>query len=218
MSLETSVSVEVQDSGERKQASPGKGGRGGVTAHRECQLSSHCLLCCCLFVWPGGEAAIGSGGRGGGRCSPPHYLRLHLAVKWRNVFKASSDFTGALTASSCADVAACIVYVCVCEGLRSSCSLPGSHSALLFLENPLDGEARCLKSHASGQKWRERRSKKPNEGLCHKTRLVKRCRLKKGNKYLICDWTLIASSAAAWGNARLRRSHGTCLFGRYIFF
>lgn len=103
---------------------------------------------------------IGTGrrGRGGGgafsSCSPPHYLRLHLAVKWRNVFKASSDFTGALTTSSCADVAACIDYVCVCEsvceGQRRSCALPGSHAVLLFLENPLDGEARCLKSHTTG--------------------------------------------------------------------
>lgn len=92
-------------------------GGGRVTAHRGCQLSTHCLLSCCLFVWPGGEAAIGTeeGGGAVSSCSPPHYLRLHLAVKWRNVFKASSDFTGALTASSRPDVAPCIVYVCAYE-------------------------------------------------------------------------------------------------------
>lgn len=38
----------------------------------------------------------------------------HLAVKWRNVFKASSNFTGALTTSSYADVALCVLFVCMC--------------------------------------------------------------------------------------------------------
>lgn len=48
-------------------------------------------------------------------CLPPHYLQpslSHLALKWRNVFKASSNFTGALTTSSYADVAVCVVSVC----------------------------------------------------------------------------------------------------------
>lgn len=119
------------------------------------------LLFVCLAWW---KAAIGI--REGGGVVPvtlelftsslPSAISLsHLAVKWRNVFKASSSFTGALTTSSCADVAVCVVYVCVCcvlEGLESLCVLPGSHSMLLFLENPLDGEVCCLKSHTYCQK------------------------------------------------------------------
>lgn len=67
--------------------------------------------------------------------SLPSSLSLsHLAVKWRNVFKASSNFTGALTTSSHTDVAACVAGVVelVCVHV---CFL--GHRVLLFLENPL---------------------------------------------------------------------------------
>lgn len=51
------------------------------------------------------------------RYLPPHYLQpplFHLAVKWRNVFKASSSFTGMLTTSPYTDVSLCVSSASVC--------------------------------------------------------------------------------------------------------
>lgn len=55
----------------------------------------------------------------------------HLAVKWRNVFKALPDFT--------------VIHFIVhrCSGM-----LPGSRGPLLFLENPLDEDVCCLESRS----------------------------------------------------------------------
>ena len=89
----------------------------------------------------------------------------HLALKWRNVFKASSNFTGALTTSSYADVAVCGVYVCVravCWRGWRACECFLGHSTLLFLENPLDGEMCCLKSHIYCQNKKKKVDAKVN--------------------------------------------------------
>lgn len=100
----------------------------GVVSHPIKNVNYICIVCIvvvCLF----GLVESCDRDQGGGEVpvtlelftsSLPSTISLsHLAVKWRNVFKASSSFTGALTTSSCADVAVCVCFrghtACYCS-------------------------------------------------------------------------------------------------------
>lgn len=92
--------------------------------------------------------------------SPPHYFEpplSHLAVKWRNSFKASSSFYWSadhFIIRRCCSLHAwvCVICVCMCSvlggGRETLCACVRflGHIMLLFLENPLDGDVCCLKS------------------------------------------------------------------------
>lgn len=122
----------------------------GLVFHLTRNANYLCIVCCvvCLFdLVESWDRDQGRWCRWHSSCLPPHYLRpslSHLALKRRNVFKASSSFTGALTTSLHADVASAgCLWVCQ---RGCVCARFLGHGMLLFLTNLLDGEMCCLKS------------------------------------------------------------------------
>lgn len=94
-------------------------------------------------------------------CLPLHYLQpflFHLAVKWRNVFKVSSSFTGKQTISPCTDVSQC-VCVCVLERLAYASWV----TTIVSLQKLLLAEWFLAWSHSFTAQVKEKRRRKQKE-------------------------------------------------------